>query len=176
MLKKSLNSVFVVLMFMRSRSFVNSCNIKTWSRLSYSFVKKACVTQVRLRYRKSNGHASWSVLFACTGNNLTSAFFAARIPNSHHKTCLCWEVKLKVFYWLCGQQINPRATPNLYSEHWLFHTCIIILCHTIILILHSFRSRKVKKKWHKEVYSWMSALILKSNTDSVSFLLFFPEC
>ena len=50
MLKKSLNSVFVVLMFMRSRSFVNSCNIKTWSRLSYSFVKKACVTQVRLRY------------------------------------------------------------------------------------------------------------------------------
>ena len=49
MLKKSLNSVFVVLMFMRSRSFVNSCNIK-WSRLGYSFVKKACVTQVRLRY------------------------------------------------------------------------------------------------------------------------------
>lgn len=38
------------------------------------------MTQVRLRYRKSNGHASWSVLFACAGNNLTSAFFAARIP------------------------------------------------------------------------------------------------
>lgn len=137
------------------------------------FCQESLCDAVRLRYRKSNGHASWSVLFACTGNNLTSAFFAARIPNSHHKTCLCWEVKLKVFYWLCGQQINPRATPNLYSEHWLFHTFIIILCHTIILILHSFRSRKVKKNGTKKFIVGCQHLYWRATQILFHFCYFF---
>lgn len=144
MLKKSLNSVFVVLMFMRSRSFVNSCNIKTWSRLSYSFVKKACVTQVRLRYTEKA-----MVMLRDQFCLLAQEIIWRRHFSLHEFLTLTTKpVCVERWNWKCFSGfVGNRSTLEqlLIYKHWLFYTFIIILCHTIILILHSFRSRKVKK-------------------------------